>query len=79
MIVTLRRDDMSYFVEPHSQGEATWMSPGAYVYLLAHTDYRVFEMHRVSFYLVERMLELGHMRPMKQAPPLGEFLDEFQP
>lgn len=79
MIVSLRRDEFSYLVEPHSQGEAHWMSPGAYIYLLDHTDYRVHRMHRVSVYLVERMRELGHLRPMKQAPPLGTFLEEFKP
>ena len=79
MIVAIERDAFSCFLSPHSKGEAYWLSPGAYQYLLEHTDYRVYEMMRVSFYLAERMKCMGHLRPMSQAPRLGSFLDEFRP
>jgi hypothetical protein len=79
MIVELTRDKFSYFVAPHSTGEALWLSPGAYQYLLIHTDYYVYEMARVSEFLIHRMQATRHLRPMREAPPLGTFLDEFVP
>lgn len=80
MIVMLSRDRFSFFVSPHhSDCEAMWLSPGAYRYLLAHTGYRVFEMERVSEYLTKRMRETGHLRPLCDAPPLGDFTEDFEP
>ena len=79
MIVTMRMDEFSFFLEPHSSGDAFWLSPGAYLYLLEHTDYRVYGMMRVSTYLVEQMVAQGHLRPLSHAPRLGTFLKEFRP
>ena len=79
MIVAIRRDEFSCFLEPHSSGEAYWLSPGAYQYLLGHTDYRVYELMRVSIYPVERMQGLGHLLPLSRAPRIGTFMDEFRP
>jgi hypothetical protein len=80
MIVALSRDLLSCFLTPHhSDHEALWLSPGAYSYLLEHTDYKVFEMERVSEYLIQRMQATGHLRPLRDAPPLGGFLNDFIP
>ena len=80
MIVTLNRDQHSYLVGMHSEGEAYWLSPGALRYLREHTDYEPYEMERVSFYTVERLLATGHLRHMKDAPwPVGSFDEEFAP
>lgn len=79
MIVAISRDRWSHFLTAHgSDLEAWWLSPGAYTYLTQH-GYRVHEMERVSDFLVERMKVTGHLRPMSQAPKLGEFQDAFVP
>jgi hypothetical protein len=79
MIVELHRDEHSWLMMPHSLSEPLWLSPGAYRYLLEHTDYHVNHMQRVSFYLVQRMRETGHLRPLEEAPPTGSFQEEFRP
>lgn len=80
MIVIVSRDRFSHFLSPHhSDLEAHWLSPGALEYLRRHTDYKPFEMERVSDYIVQRMRELGHLRPMHSAPPLGTFTEAFDP
>ena len=80
MIVQLHRDEFGWLMMPHCCfSEPLWLSPGAYRYLLEHTDYHVQHMQRVSSHLVQRMRETGHLRPLKKAPPTGTFQDEFRP
>jgi hypothetical protein len=79
MIVELHLDHHSYLMLPHSLSEPLWLSAGAYRYLLEHTDYHVNDMQRVSFYLVRRMRETGHLRPLAEAPRTGTFQEEFRP
>ena len=76
----LHQDQHSYLMMPHCCfSEPLWLSPGAYRYLLEHTDYHVNHMQRVSFYLVQRMRETGHLRPLEEAPRTGTFQEEFRP
>ena len=80
MIVTLERDQHSWFLRDHSEGQGYWLSPGALRYLREHTDYDPDGMARVSFYTVERLWATGHLRELKKRPwPIGSFDEDFRP
>ena len=80
MIVTLERDQHSWFLRDRSEGQGYWLSPGALRYLREHTDSDPDGMARVSFYTVERLWATKHLRELKNRPwPIGSFDEDFRP
>jgi hypothetical protein len=68
MIVTLERDQHSWFLRDHSEGQGYWLSPGALRYLRKHTDYEPDGMARVSFYTVERLWATEAFARVEKSP-----------
>ena len=81
MIVSLKRDQFSWFLGVHAEGEKGYsLSPGALRYLREHTDYEPYDMECVSFYTVDQLWATKHLRHLKDRPwPIGSFDEDFVP
>ena len=80
MIVAISRINSHYQrVYPHHDGlEAWWLSPGALEFLRTNYGYRPWCVDIIPVVVLETMKMRGHLRKMRDAPPLGTFLEPFR-
>jgi hypothetical protein len=76
MIVGFSRANSDYFrVFPHHPGtEAYWLSPAGLEYIRS-LGFRPYEQALVPEASLARLRILGHLRPMRDAPPLGAWAE----
>ena len=75
MIVVIERGPVFTRMMPHSGGEPWWISAPALQYLYEYTSYRPYICEHISEYLLDKFIELKHLRPLAEAPPTGTFLE----
>ena len=75
MIVVIQRGPVFTRMIPHNKGEPWWISAPALQYLYEYTDYNPFIYEHISEYLVNKFIELKHLRPLAEAPPTGTWLE----